>query len=84
MDEQILTCPRCRCPATVVEDVTGYLDWGYAVIDNTGTVRPADPNQAPPTLSADNADSAGRARACCSNSDCQHQWRLRRPFDPTR
>ncbi|GGR70890.1 MULTISPECIES: hypothetical protein [Streptomyces] len=82
MTERILTCPRCRYPATIAEDVTGHLDWGHAVIDESGTIRPADPQQKPPTLTADNADATGRIRACCANDDCQHEWRPRRPFDP--
>ncbi|WP_143670575.1 hypothetical protein [Streptomyces antimycoticus] len=63
---------------SIAEDVTGYLDWGKAVIDTDGTVRPADPTQRPPVLTADNSAPAGRPRACCSA--CGHQWRLRRPF----
>jgi hypothetical protein len=82
MTERILLCPKCRCPATVMEDVTGRLDWGHAVIDDTGTIRPADPEQKPPTLMADNCDATGRIRACCPNDDCRHQWHPRRPFDP--
>ncbi|MCX5112188.1 hypothetical protein OOK13_40365 [Streptomyces sp. NBC_00378] len=83
MAERILLCPKCRYPATVVEDVTGYLEWGYAVIDGTGILRPADPEQRPPTLMADNCNSTGRIRACCANTHCRHQWALRRPFEPT-
>lgn len=83
MPERILLCTVCRWPAAVVEDVTGYLDWGPAVIDETGTVRPADPKAQPPTPMPDNTESTGRPRACCTNPDCLHQWRLRRPFDPT-
>ncbi|MEV7154875.1 hypothetical protein AB0N77_09650 [Streptomyces misionensis] len=82
MTERILVCPKCRYPAGIAEDVCGSLDWGFAVIDEHGTVRPADPQQKPPVLSADNAEATGRTRACCSNDDCRHQWTLRRPFDP--
>lgn len=83
MTERVLLCTRCRYPALVVEDVTGQLDWGYAVIDDTGTVRPADKDHRPPVLMSDNSDTTGRPRACCTNTECGHQWRLRRPFDPT-
>jgi hypothetical protein len=68
----------------VVEDVTGYLDWGTAVIDDNGIVRPADPDAFPPYLTADNAEASGHPRACCESRECGHQWRLRRKFDPTR
>ncbi|WP_406417977.1 hypothetical protein [Streptomyces sp. NBC_01614] len=82
MTERILLCPKCRYPAAVIEEVTGHLDWGPAVIDDTGTIRPADPDHKPPTLMSDNATATGRIRACCQNDDCQHQWRPRRQFDP--
>lgn len=77
-----LRCTRCGSPADVVEDITGYLDWGAAIVDADGTVRPADLGQQPPNLMADNAESTGRPRACCTASACGHQWRLRRRFDP--
>ncbi|MFD9256966.1 hypothetical protein [Streptomyces sp. NPDC059538] len=80
MTERPLACTRCGSPAAVVEDVTGYLDWGPAVIGDDGTVRPADPTWSPPVLMADNAEPTGRPRACCSNRACGHQWRLRRRF----
>jgi uncharacterized protein YbaR (Trm112 family) len=82
MPERILTCPVCRHPATIVEDVTGHLDWGFAVIDEDGVIRPADPNHTPPVLMANNAEATGKLRASCDNDDCRHQWRPRRPFDP--
>ena len=82
MTERILLCPKCRFAAAVIEEVTGQLDWGYAVIDSHGTIRPADPNRKPPTLMADNATATGRILACCTNELCEHQWRPRRPFDP--
>jgi hypothetical protein len=75
-----LTCTRCGAPAGIAEDVTGYLDWGLAVVGDDGIVRPAVPGYEPPTLMADNADATGRPRACCTNRDCGHQWRLRRRF----
>ncbi|MER7507033.1 hypothetical protein ABTX82_01590 [Streptomyces lavendulae] len=78
-----LICTRCGTPVGIAEDVTGFLDWGQAVIDDDGTVRPADPSQTAPVLMADNADATGRPRACCPNRACGYQWRLRRRFDPT-
>lgn len=77
-----LTCTRCGSPVEIAEDIAGYLEWGPAVIDDNGIVRPANPEQAPPTLMSDNADATGRPRACCMNRSCGHQWRLRRRFDP--
>lgn len=82
MPERILLCPKCRHPAAVIEEVAGALDWGHAVIDEHGTIRPADPAHKPPTLMADNSTTTGRILACCQNDDCRHQWRPRRPFDP--
>jgi hypothetical protein len=78
-----LTCTRCGSPVAIAEDTAGVIDWGPAVITDDGTVRPAEPHQRPPVLMADNSDPVGRPRACCTNSDCLHQWRLRRRFDPT-
>lgn len=73
-----LLCTHCGSPAGVAEDVSAYVDWGAAVVDPDGVVRPAvkhfeffagDPIQ---------------ARAVCLNADCGHQWKLRRKFDPER
>lgn len=82
MAERPLLCTRCHSPVTIAEDITSYLDWGPAVIDDHGTVRPADPDHTPPPAMADNGYTVGRPRACCTNRDCGHQWRLRRPFAP--
>ena len=77
-ESRALLCTRCGQPAGVAEDVNAYIDWGAAVIDPDGVVRPAvksfeffaaDPYQ---------------ARAVCQNTDCLHQWKLRRKFDPER
>jgi hypothetical protein len=78
-----LPCPRCGAPVSLAEDVTGYLDWGDVVISADGVLHLADPAREPPSLMADNADGAGRLRACCTNRACGHQWRTRRRFDPT-
>lgn len=77
-----LACLRCGDPVTIAEDITGYIDWGLAIVDEAGTVRPADPEHTPPPSMSDNSRTVGRPRACCTNRDCGHQWRLRRPFDP--
>lgn len=82
MTDRPLTCTRCGAPVGIAEDVTGFLDWGLAVIDADGIVRPANPHQTAPVLMADNADATGRPRACCLNPACRHQWRLRRRFNP--
>lgn len=82
MAERPLLCTRCHSPATIAEDVQGYLDWGPAVIDSKGVVRPADPDYKPVSVMGDNGRTVGRPRACCTNRDCGHQWRLRRLFDP--
>lgn len=79
---QPLTCTQCRSPVDVVEDIRSVLVWGPAVVDATGTVRPADPARRPPVVMADNAQTVGRPRACCTNPECGHQWRLKRPFSP--
>ncbi|MFH8483570.1 hypothetical protein [Streptomyces sp. NPDC018055] len=78
-----LLCTKCGEPVELAEDVIGYLDWGPAVVSDDGTVRLANPNWQPPVLMADNSRAIGRPRACCVNRACGHQWRLRRPFDPT-
>lgn len=77
-----LVCIRCAGPVDVAEDIEGVIDWGAAVIDADGVVRPADPHHRPPVVLADTGGPIGRPRACCLA--CGHQWRLRRPFDPTR
>ena len=82
MTDRPLVCTKCGSPCEVVEDVTGFLDWGPAVVGDDGIVRPANPAPRPPVLSADNAGVTGRPRACCSNAECRHQWTLRRRFDP--
>lgn len=75
-----LTCTRCSGPCEIAEDIAAVLEWGLAVVDDDGVIRLADPEEHPPTVMADNGDAIGRPRACCT--ECGHQWRLRRRFDP--
>ncbi len=71
-----LACTRCGSACNVAEDVELVADYGPAVIDHLGVVRPADPD-----YQADKTDGAPiRTRACCTK--CHHQWTLRRRFDP--
>uniref|UniRef100_UPI003F4938FE hypothetical protein n=1 Tax=Streptosporangium sp. CA-235898 TaxID=3240073 RepID=UPI003F4938FE len=77
-----LTCPRCRGPVAVVEDVLGHLDWGLAVVDDDGTVRPQIIPDAMPVVTADNSTPSGRPRAVCDSRTCGYEWRLRRRFTP--
>lgn len=76
MTERPLTCIKCGSPAGVAEDFTGHADWGLAVIDEAGTVRPAkqqvDIYKGEPI----------RVRAVCDNDACGYQWTLRRRFEP--
>jgi hypothetical protein len=61
-----------------VEDVDGTVDWGLAVVDENGTVRPAVQ-----CMEFHKGDPI-RTRAVCGNPNCEHQWTLRRRFDPLR
>jgi hypothetical protein len=72
-----LLCTRCGSPAGVAEDVECHADWGMAVIDDDGTVRPARQHM------EFHKGEPVRVRAVCSSEDCGHQWTLRRRFDPT-
>jgi hypothetical protein len=86
MAERPLLCTRCGSSVSVAEDTTGYIDWGPAVVGDDGVVRPQypDPGDEQQTVVSDAGITA--ARACCSNPECRHQWRLRRRFeapDPT-
>ncbi|MDX3575942.1 hypothetical protein [Streptomyces sp. FL07-04A] len=82
MNRRALTCTRCGAPVIIAEDISGHLDWGLAVIGDDGVVRREEWDCEPRVLMADNSEAVGRPRACCTNPDCRHQWRLRRPFDP--
>ena len=83
MTARPLPCTRCGSPAAVAEDTVGYIDWGPAIIGDDGVVRPQhpDPNDGYQTVVSDGGVTA--VRGCCSNSECRHQWRLRRPFEPS-
>jgi hypothetical protein len=71
-----LLCTRCGSPVGVAEDFVGHADWGTAVIDDNGTVRPARQH-------VDiYRDEPVRTRAVCGNDDCGHEWTLRRRFEP--
>ncbi|WP_157874549.1 hypothetical protein [Streptomyces sp. AcH 505] len=61
----------------MAEDVTGHNDWGLAVVDSDGTVRPAEQH-----MEFYKGDVV-RIRAVCVNPRCRHQWTLRRRFEPT-
>lgn len=75
-----LTCTRCGGPVTVVEDVVGWIEWGPAVIDAEGVVRPEDPDGRPGVVTAKESTPVGLPRACCLKDGCGHQWRIRRQF----
>ncbi|WP_327337373.1 hypothetical protein OG384_14830 [Streptomyces sp. NBC_01324] len=72
-----LPCTQCGEPVGIAEDVTGYADWGPAVIDSRGVVRPATQH-----MEFYKGDPI-RVRAVCHSEACGHQWTLRRPFEPT-
>lgn len=73
-----LLCTRCSSPCAVAEDVNAYIDWGLAVIDADGVVRPAV------KAFEFHGNDPFRVRAVCQNGNCRYQWTLRRGFDPER
>jgi len=75
-----LACTACGVPVVVVEMVTGYLDWGRAVVCQDGVVRPVGPVD-PPVVMADSSATTG-VYAQCEDRRCDHRWKLRRRFDP--
>jgi hypothetical protein len=77
MTNRPLPCTRCGSQAGVAEDYEGHADWGLAVIDDDGVVRPASQQ-----VEIFNGEPV-RVRAVCSNDECGHQWTLRRRFEPT-
>jgi hypothetical protein len=79
-----LLCTRCHSPVAVAEDARSLIDWGPAVVDADGVVRPQYPDPADDYQSITYDVDHGRARAVCSNPKCGHQWTLRRRFDPER
>jgi hypothetical protein len=72
-----LLCTKCGRQVGLAEDVNAHVDWGLAVIDDDGTVRPGEQRMEL------HKDEPIRVRAVCSNNDCRHQWTLRRRFEPT-
>jgi hypothetical protein len=76
MADRPLLCTRCGSPVGVAEDVTGHCDWGLAVVDDQGTVRPVKRH-----MEFHKGDPV-RVRAVCGNPECGHQWTLRRRFEP--
>jgi hypothetical protein len=77
---RLLGCTQCGSPAAVAEDTEGCVDWGLAVVDEDGVVRPQSTD--PEGVTA--VTNILRVRACCTNPGCEYQWTLRRRFDPTR
>lgn len=73
-----LACTRCGSQCGIAEDVESYSDWGPAVIDDDGVVRP----QSAEELGHKHDPTLVRRRAYCLASDCGYQWTLRRRFDP--
>ncbi|MBD9700688.1 hypothetical protein IHE56_00990 [Streptomyces sp. ID01-12c] len=71
-----LLCTKCHTPAEIVQDGTAWDDWGPAVIDDDGIVRPVAK-----TAEFHKGDLT-RTRAVCPNTRCRHQWTLRRRFEP--
>ncbi|MFJ8583664.1 hypothetical protein ACIRD2_03250 [Streptomyces sp. NPDC093595] len=75
-----LACTRCGHQCGIAEDVESYSDWGPAVIDEEGVAHPqytdgqGGHKHYPRTI---------RLRAYCLSSNCNHQWTLRRRFEPT-
>jgi hypothetical protein len=53
-------------------------DYGLAVVDHDGVVRPAEGLEG---VHHEHATKV-RTRACCTNRKCEYQWALRRPFEP--
>lgn len=82
MTARPLTCTRCGSQCGVAEDVESCIDWGPAVIDTNGVVRPQHPDPNNGYQDTQNAVATIRHRAFCINPECGHQWTLRRRFDP--
>lgn len=82
MTKRRLLCTQCGAPVVVIEDVYGHIEWGPAIIGEDGIVRPEhpDPRDDFQTVVYDGGISG--IRACCTNDNCEYQWRLRRRFDP--
>lgn len=76
MSARRLPCTQCGEQVNVVEVVTGFVNWGAAVVDEDGTVRPAVQH-----MEFYKGDPI-RVRAACSAEGCGHAWTLRRHFEP--
>ena len=81
MADRPLLCTRCGTPVDVAEDTIGVIDWGPAIVGDDGVVRPQypDPSDERQTVTSDGGITG--VRACCTNPECRHQWRLRRRFE---
>lgn len=78
-----LLCTKCHRQCGVAEDVESCIDWGPAVIDEDGTVRPQYGEAEDGYQEVWNAVRTLRVRAFCANPECGHQWTLRRRLDTT-
>ncbi|GAA0704810.1 hypothetical protein GCM10010193_69760 [Kitasatospora atroaurantiaca] len=78
-----VACTRCGSPCAVAEDTVGLIDWGPAVVDADGVVRPQYPDPEDEYQTVTNDVGITRTRAVCSNRSCRHQWTLRRRLDPS-
>lgn len=79
MIARVLRCTKCSGPTEVIEYVETIVDYGPAVIDGNGVVRPV--------VSRDTYGDKEhwlplRAIAICLSSNCRYRWVLRRKFDP--
>lgn len=79
MPAQPLTCTKCGHPVEVVEYVETIVDYGPAVIDERGIVRPV--GEVDPYGSKQDSEEI-RAVAVCLDRTCRNRWTLRRKFDP--
>jgi hypothetical protein len=76
--KEALRCTQCGEQVSIVEVVEGFLDWGPAVVDDQGVVRPQEASGA---LSLDEWNSTPKgAYAHCDNRKCGYRWKLRRRF----
>lgn len=74
-----LTCSQCASRCGIAKDVEGCIDWGLAVIDEEGVVRPQ--HSEPEGITA--AVRTLRVCAVCDSPECRYQRTLRRRFDPS-
>jgi hypothetical protein len=77
-----LLCTKCSRQCGIAEDVESCIDWGPAVVDSDGIVRPEYPDAKDGHQEVWNAVKTLRVRAFCIAPDCRHQWTLRRQFEP--